>query len=55
MSCVIADERVCLGRDDIDGCCVFCLRQQARDRFRSGLITFDEFRLVLATTNEAMR
>jgi len=52
MSCVIHDKRVCLGRDDFIGACVYCIRQMARDLYRDGRLDFEAFRDVLAATQE---
>lgn len=56
MSCALANPKVCLGREDVDGSCVFCVRKFFRDGYRSGALTFEEFRLMVAAeTNEAAK
>jgi len=52
MTCRIADPAVCLGSNH-DGACLLCVRKSARDAFRRGEMTLEQFSAVLEETSRA--
>lgn len=53
--CSIRDERVCLGRADFDGECIYCIRVMARDQYRRGHIAYATYRKLADGAAAAIR